>query len=100
MADYERYVNYKSARCRLTISERRQQIRVTSLYSSAPGRGNGTELMRMVCAIADEMRMELHLIANAARTGPLTNLQLQKFYEKFGFVYLENGRMRRQPQHG
>lgn len=70
-------------------SEMQAHIReLVSLKSGNPRKGDATGLMWAVCAEADLARMMLLLRAEPF-SGDITQAQLEKFYQRFGFVKIQ-----------
>lgn len=86
MPAYIKYMSHKSARCQLEINEDRKTIRIMGVYSGHRRKGNGTHLMNLVCALADDMKMRLVLRARPYGEDRMTKDELKSFYMRFGFV--------------
>lgn len=59
---------------------------LAEVFSAEKRKGHATGLINKVIAYADENRLTLILAAQAHGDDRMTNIQLQAFYEKFGFV--------------
>ena len=57
-----------------------------SLYSKTRGRGHASAVLKSACAYADENNTTLRLRVRADEDGDLTDLQLEAFYARYGFV--------------
>jgi GNAT superfamily N-acetyltransferase len=69
------------------IIESPTRITIHRLWSREPGKGDGTNIMRALCDLADRFGVELTLktIPIGRKPYPLDRDQLAKWYEKFGF---------------
>lgn len=93
MPAYIKYISYKSSRCQLQIDPDRKTIRIMSVYSGHRRRGNGTQLMNLVCELADEMEMRLVLRARPYGEDQMSKDDLKSFYMRFGFVITKGDHM-------
>lgn len=81
---------YKSASAKLTMMRTEDKGLITSLESTSPGQGHGSELMHRICVYADDLQVALHLKAQVYKAHGLyimSNRELVAFYERFGFVW-------------
>ena len=62
---------------------------VLDLTSTNPRKGHATALMTRICAEADRTRTTLLLTAHAFQDG-MTDEQLAKWYERFGFIKIQD----------
>lgn len=89
---------FSHASASLRLKGDSQSMYLIGLYSQKPGYGHATELMRIVCRYADEQNTEIRLTAKQfGNPRGLTNEQLSRFYERFGFIQNGSG-MIRKPQ--
>lgn len=96
---------HKQASCRIAIAEglpvdmQEGTREVVSLMSDNPRKGHATFLMHQVCAEADVDGIVLILMPQPFGDG-MTEAQLEKFYEKFGFATIQPAPklMARQPK--
>jgi GNAT superfamily N-acetyltransferase len=80
---------YKSASLRLQPLQDQVYI-LRSLYSIKPRQGHATGLLELVTAWADRSGVTLLLTAKQyGNVHGMTDKQLVKFYQKFGFVLTE-----------
>ena len=62
---------------------------IIDLTSANPRKGHATKLMYKICAAADEQRITLILTAHAFQDG-MADEQLAKWYQRFGFIKLQD----------
>lgn len=62
---------------------------IIDLVSSNPRKGHATALMTRLCAEADEARITLLLTPKAFQDG-MTDVQLMKWYARFGFTAIQH----------
>lgn len=73
-------LKHRSASCRLSPSVLKGFVEVHHLKAKKPGRGDGSGLLRRLCAWADDKRQPLALTCEAELTG---------FYGQFGFEAIQ-----------
>ena len=93
---------HKSATVNIVLWEGKHAT-VSSLYSKERGQGHASYLMGMICRFADEQGMKLIIEIGSYGDDPggMDNIQLEKFYEKYGFVRISKTKpvvMERSPQ--
>lgn len=90
------FFTYKSSS--LELRERDGYMQLVNLYSKEPGKGHATSLLTKVCEYADQHGVTIQLIAKQyGNSHGLSNEQLSKLYERFGFNQNGSG-MIRKPQ--
>src|SRR5688500_7787418 len=67
------------------------------VWSSCRKRGIGRELLRMVCADADEENLYVRLSVSAHRSGFMDNDMLAQWYARYGFQEVTSLTMERIP---
>lgn len=80
------------------IIESPTRITIHRIWAREPGKGDGTNMMRMLCELADQFVVELTLktIPIGRKPYPMDGEKLGKWYERFGFI--RRGKwMRRMP---
>lgn len=88
---------YKSASLRLQPLQDQVYI-LRSLYSIKPRQGHATALLERLTAWSDANRVTLLLTAKQyGNVHGLTDKQLVKFYQKFGFVLAEEAGLQGYP---
>lgn len=79
--------SYGSASVNLILWKNQNHATVSGLHSKQRGIGHATKLMQQVIDFADEYGKRLILTACATEPeSGLSQTQLVRFYEKFGFV--------------
>lgn len=80
------WLKYESASVKL-IHWQEQMVTITNLFAKERRKGHATELMKMVCNIADDKGYIMQLVPGqyGHPIGPGNDV-LIKFYESFGFV--------------
>ena len=70
------------------IPESPTQIIIHRLWTQTPGQGNGSALLKQICALADTHAVELVLqtIPIGRKPHPMTQTQLAAWYARHGFV--------------
>lgn len=78
--------NHLSASLKLTIWDAKNAS-LSDVYSAEKGKGHATKLLGKVMNFVDESGVTIFTAAEAYGSEPrLSNAQLKAFYEKFGFV--------------
>jgi hypothetical protein len=72
-------------------------IEIHRLWTLQPGRGNGSMMLRILCALADrhEIEMSLKTLPFGRKPYPLSREQLQVWYRRHGFEALGRKMIRR-----
>jgi hypothetical protein len=62
-------------------------VEIHRLWTREPGRGNGTAMLRSLCELADEHRVEIRLkvLPIGRKPYPMSREQLRDWYRKYGF---------------
>jgi hypothetical protein len=70
------------------IIESPTRVTIHRIWARAPGKGDGTNMMRTLCELADRFAVEITLktIPIGRRPYPLDREQLGRWYERFGFL--------------
>lgn len=69
-----------------------ERASIRDLYSEIRRKGHATKLLRRIVLLADVLGLTLILEADAYGLGErLDNSELERFYEKFGFVIVDDG---------
>jgi ribosomal protein S18 acetylase RimI-like enzyme len=93
---YNINLSYRSARLEVTVWEDEQTGSVTAFWADYRRRGHGTQLMKRLIKIADQMQLNLILEVGAYGTDKdPNNDQLTTFYKKFGFKTVNENVMER-----
>ena len=91
------FFKYQSASCILKFGD--GFARLTNLYSTNPGQGHASMLMREVIDFADKHGVILVLeVGQYGNPRGLNNDQLKVFYEKYEFVSAGGRVMKRTPK--
>lgn len=95
---------YESATARLTLWNDGWG-HVSGVYSRKLGEGHATAVLNGICQFADDRKIPLSLEVSAygpKRDDKLDNMQLEAFYQRFGFKRVDDGAlpiwMERQPK--
>jgi ribosomal protein S18 acetylase RimI-like enzyme len=87
---YEVMIAYRTASLVLTNWEDGHAA-ISSLYTTDRRKGHATELLTRATRLADERMLILLLeVVGDGCDNSMTDDQLQKFYEKFGFVVVSD----------
>lgn len=84
----------------VSIEDDNGQVYMASLAARHKGEGDGTRFMRDLCALLDlyGITMELEPSRDGTMDDTETRARLGRWYEGFGFFWIDDYRMRRNPR--